>query len=106
MEYIMAFSIVPIDMGAVLEANPNLDEGLLQLYKSYEVAEKDVAFLNTVPVRGKVTVNDSQYEVRWGVSPKLNGFKVTRIITVPHPDPVVNRWGDWHGDWEKKDSSL
>ena len=58
----MAYSIVPIDMGAVLESNPNLDVGLLQLYKAYEVAEKDVAFLNTVPVRGKVTVNDSQYD--------------------------------------------
>ena len=106
MEYTMAYSIVPIDMGAVLESNPNLDVGLLQLYKAYEVAEKDVAFLNTVPVRGKVTVNDSQYEVRWGVSPKHNGFKVTRIITVPHPDPVVNKWGDWQGDWEKKDGAL
>jgi len=98
----MTYSIMPIDMSQVCQFNHDLDIDTLELYKSYEVLDHDMSYSLGRPVAGKVTVNDKEYRLRL----IGRGFKVTRIITVPHSDPVVNKWGDWFGHFKMLDESL
>ena len=104
----MAYSIMPIDMSDILLNNGDLDVDTLELYKSYEIADTDITYHMGRPVMGKVTVNGKKYLIRLATlgQNKTGGFKVSRIITVPHPDPVVNRWGDWHVFGQKHDAGL
>ena len=103
----MALLITPIDMVEVCRNNPELPLDTLLLYKPYEVPDQGMEYFNTKPIAGQVTIGDKTYRIHFGANPQLRGFKVSRIITVPHADPVVNKWGDWYGDWVgHKDDDL
>jgi len=103
----MALLITPIDMVAVCRNNPELPLDTLLLYNPYEVPDEGMEYWDARPVAGQVTIGDKTYRIHFGANPQLRGFKVSRIITVPHADPVVNKWGDWYGDWDtKKDEDL
>ena len=92
----MALLITPIDMVEVCRNNPELPLDTMLLYKPYEVPDQGMEYFNTQPIAGQVTIGDNTYRIHFGSRPHLRGFRVSRIITVPHPDPVVNKWGDWH----------
>jgi len=103
----MALLITPIDMVEVCRNNPELPLDTLLLYNPYEVPDEGMEYWDARPVAGQVTIGDKTYRIHFGSNPQLRGFKVSRIITVPHADPVVNKWGDWYGDWDtKKDEDL
>jgi len=110
----MQFEIVPIDMDKVhaFPANADLEQGLLELYKPYVVKEKDINFYRgpdgyeTKPVSGLITLNDKLYHVGFGLKPFEAGFKVSRVISEPNPDPVINKWGDWFGRFRVADGIL
>ena len=95
----MALLITPIDMVEVCRNNPELPLDTLLLYKPYEVPDQGMEYWDARPVAGQVTIGDKTYRIHFGANPQIRGFKVSRIITVPHPDPVINKWGDWYGDW-------
>ena len=52
---------------------------------------------NQRPVSGLLMLNDKAYHIGFGLKPFEAGFKVSRVISEPNPDPVINKWGDWFG---------
>ena len=108
----MPFEIVPIDMEKVhaFPANRDLEHGLLELYKTYIIEDDNVNLYHTDmtqrPVSGVLTLNEKMYHIGFGLKPFEAGFKVSRVLSEPNPDPVINRWGDWFGKFGVVDSAL
>ena len=111
----MPFEIIPIDMEKVhaWPANRDLEHGLLELHKPYVIEDNDVNLYskdpdgyNQRPVSGLITLNDKQYHVGFGLKPFEAGFKVSRVLSEPNSDPVINRWGDWFGKFGVIDGEL
>ena len=111
----MPFEIVPIDMEKVhsFPANADLERGMLELHKPYVMKEADINFYsqdpdgyNQRPVSGLLMLNDKAYHIGFGLKPFEAGFKVSRVLSDPNPDPVINKWGDWFGRFRVADGIL
>ena len=104
----MAFNIIPIDLEKIYNfpANKELEPDLFELYKPIVIEDAHLNQSYGRVVSGTVDVRGKSYHVGWGSSPYEAGFKVSRIISEPHPDPVVNKWGDWFGVFKYHDKKL
>ena len=106
----MPFDIIPFNMDLVMESNSSvINEGcVLQLNKVYKVDDEYIRFFNRKPSGAWLKINETNYRIDFNHSnPTLSGFIVKRAAAAPHPDPVINKWGDSYGcDLTRKDGAL
>ena len=106
----MPFDIIPFNMDLVMESNSSIiNEGcVLQLNKVYKVDDEYIRFFNKKPSGAWLKINETNYRIDFNHSnPTLSGFIVKRAAAAPHPDPVINKWGDSYGcDLSRKDHAL